>query len=299
MLEHAGEAKRKRTIFLNEIIAQQVSDLFHDISTRMISDHEFDHDSIEDLFPDYFRSDKQLGRAIDEEGLMMVAAVCLAYLRTESIPTFFKVDAAELGSSALREAAFLQAVDSHNNVDTVDERLEVVEASDMMLAAAQPLLRTDSERYHRLSLQRAFTPVYKDIVSGEVTGHTVSEIAGELAELRLNTYQIANQKGAVGLLGEIATLQHFWNKYEKKGQHVAIPATMRGGSGRSNPDQTHDIDIIRQKVDDSWIVLSPIEVKRTKITDEIKQRYTRSLLANVSPDGQITIMGDHRELSTQ
>lgn len=297
MLDRVDEAKRKKELFLNETIAQRVGDIFQDISARIVKDHSFRHDSIEELFPDYFTADKQLG-IFDEESLTMLSAVCFTYIKAEGIPRFFKVDAAELGASALREAAFIQTVESHNSVDTVDERIDMIDAGNEMLDFALEQLKPNTERFHRLALQRAFKPVHQDIVSGEVTMHTVREIGAALAELRLTAHQVSNKEVARGLLGEIETLQHFWANYTKKGQHVAIPATMRGGSGRSNPDQTHDIDIVRQKLDGSWIVLSPIEVKRRRITGAIKRRYTGSRIAHVSLNGTVTISGEHRREKT-
>jgi len=120
-----------------------------------------------------------------------------------------------------------------------------------------------------------------------------------LAQHRQSAYRITERSAAHGLQGEIETLQHFWNHYEKKGQRIALPATMRGGSGNSHPEQTHDIDVIRQKVDGSWIVLPAVEVKRREITDEMRKRYTRSLLARVSTRGTVTFISDHRERQAQ
>lgn len=296
VIERMRDVNRNKDLFLRNIIGQQVAGTLNDILLSSGDSHEFDRDSIEQLFPSYFEADKALG-AIDEESLMITGAMCLAYANTESIPHYFKVDALELGASALQEAAFVQSVDSHNSIEEVDARLEVVAASDVMLEAALKLLPHNSERAHRLRLKRSFIPVHMDIVSGEVTPSTVTDLLIDLATHRADVGAVTNRKARNGVIGEIEVLQYYWQRYAKTGQHVAIPTTARGGSGRNNRDQTHDIDVIRQKSDRSWIVLPSIEVKRVKITDEIKSRYTASILANVGLNGEVTMIGDHREIT--
>lgn len=136
-----------------------------------------------------------------------------------------------------------------------------------------------------------------DIVSGEVTSDTVDDLLADLAAHRTDAHNIPYTRKRSGVIGEIEVLQHYWQQYTTQGQHVAIPATVRGGSGRNNPNQTHDIDVIRQKIDGSWIVIPPVEVKRSKITNEIKRRYTYSLLAHVGVNGEVTIISDHRQIT--
>lgn len=296
MIEQLRDIGGNKDLFLHDIIGQQAADdAFDDLSPNSASSREFSKDSIEQLFPSYFEAGKSLG-AIDDRSLLTTGAMCLAYAHTESVPRLLKVDALELGASALQEAAFAQAVDTHNSIEEVDTRLELISASDVMLEAAQKLLSRDSEEAHRLRLKQSFIPVHMDIVSGEVTPDTVADLLLDLATHRTNTYSIPFRRKRSGVIGEIEVLQHYWQRYTKKGQPVAIPATVRGGSGRSNPDQTHDIDVVRQKSDGSWIVLPTVEVKRAEITEDIRRRYTASLLAHVSFNDVVTIIGDHRDI---
>jgi hypothetical protein len=302
-VQSLGSANRADDQFTKYFIGQRSAELDAKVSRSDSQSHEFHQRSIEDLFESYYEAGKTFGW-IDEKQLMMTGAMCMSYAQSDNIPDFLKVDALELGASAFQEAAFKQSVDSHNDVHTVDSRIEVVNVADAMITLALTRFEVSPERGDRLMLRQLFTRALSDIVSGEITDETVAELRDGLKYVHQVTRNIPRPEGAAaaGLKGEIETLLYYWEQYTKKGQPVALPATVRGGSGTYNPEQTHDIDIIRQKNDGSWITLPPVEVKTRidgQIAEEIKKRYTKSVLAAVTLGIGIVFSGDHRELNKE
>lgn len=289
--------------FNKDFIGQRLAELTAHVSRSDSPNHEFHQRSIENIFESYYEADKTFGH-IGDTSLMTTGIICTSYAQSDHVPDFVKVDALELGASAFQEAAFRQSLDSHNAVQTVDTRIEAINLADTMITLALTRFEVSPERGDRLMLRQLFTRVLSDVVSGEITNETVAGLRDGLRYVHQVTRNIPQTEGAraAGLKGEIETLLYFWDHYKKKGQPVALPATVRGGSGRHNPEQTHDIDIIRQKNDGSWITLPPIEVKTRidgQITEDIKNRYTKSVLAAVTLGIGIVFSGDHRELNKE
>lgn len=125
MIEQMRDIDSSRDHFLHTIITRQAADnSFDDLSPEPVASHEFNSDTMEQLFPDYFEADKSLG-AINKGSLLATGAMCLAYAHTESVPRHLKIDVLELGASTLQEAAFMESVASHNSLEQVDERLKL------------------------------------------------------------------------------------------------------------------------------------------------------------------------------
>lgn len=268
-------------------------------SFQEMVDQRIDHPNlrVDTVFEDYFSEDKTFGAA-NKDHLMLNTLVCLAFCNDRRTPKQFKSEAFELSASMLWETAFIDTVESHNSPTTVDDRIELIDTGSCFLMHASTLTqKTDMEQTQRLLLRSLFTQAMRDIVSGEVTSATRDELLVSLRDARSQLKFIENTQARNGLLGEIVTLESSWSSYLKLGDKVAIPATIRGGSGFYRANETHDIDILRQRRDDSWIVLTPIEVKRLKITDKMRERYTQSHLAQVATDGTVSISGAHRQLA--
>jgi hypothetical protein len=290
MPERLSEAQRAE-IMRN--FGSQIMDLFSSESENRVKASPEGYGAIELLLPDYFQADKRLGSA-DEESLLIIGAIAASYIRSSEAPDELKIDAAELTGSVLQEAGIRMAIDTHNSAHDVDERIESIDTGHGFYTIAHGLAAGDTERQRRLELRMVFKQVLRDIVCGEVTPATVDELRSQLELLKIGAKDIPKVTRRNGLIGEIEVLDFYWKRYQKKGQHVAIPSTMRGGSGISNREQTHDLDILRQRRDGSWLVLTPVEVKNAKIDDKVLERYTDSMIAHVGIDGTITISGKHR-----
>lgn len=284
--------KRKEKFHLN-LLAQVGLGIFRNTAKEELGEYEYHPGSVKELFSEYLAAPKHLG-AIDDESLQILALRALTFSEVNSPPKAVRSEMLELGASAIWEAAFVQTRATHNSINTVDERLENIEAYDKLNSAARTLREADAEGYYRLSLREAFTPVLKDIVCGYVSDDTVDEIRESLAEQLDNVRNIKDRRNAEGLVGEIKVLQLFWDNYQKTGDLVAIPSTVRGGSGHYRPEETHDIDVIKQRKDKSWIIAPYVEVKKHEIRAAEFQRYIRSILAYVAPDGTVSFTSTHR-----
>ena len=290
---HSDVVKRQSS-FAYTLLETHVEDILHGIVDQRIHQPGL---AVEDVFEEHFREPKEFGAA-DKERLMFYTMVSSAFCKDPRIPKRFKAEAFELSASMLWETAFIETVESHNSPVTVDDRLELVDIGASFLRHASTLTQKDDmEKTQRLLLRSLFAQVMRDIAAGEVTEATRDELLLSLRDARSQLKFIKESNRKIGLLGEIETLQSFWNEYYGRGNKVAIPSTVRGGSGHFREDETHDIDILRQRRDDSWIVLTPIEVKRRKITDKMRERYRKSHLAHVATNGTVSISGDHREIA--
>ena len=298
MLERMADVKRRKNDFMQSIVGDRIADIFRDGSRQLLDGHVFKKDSIEVLFDDYFTCPKTLG-CIDEESLTLLGTRAAWSMKGKLVPDFFKVDALELSSSAYFEAAFAETLATHNSINTVDERLQSIDIGVTFLELAASFVPPeDTERLQRFDLKGHFADIYKDIVCGEITLDTVNDLLDSLMQSLEATVDIKDSQLARGLGGEIRALQYFWQNYHKKGGLVALPATMRGSSGRSNPEETHDIDIIKQRKDSSWVVMRPIEVKHREITDKDRARY-KAILAYIAPSGIATFIHNHHTRVTQ
>ncbi|HEY0965341.1 MAG TPA: hypothetical protein VGE13_02575 [Candidatus Saccharimonadales bacterium] len=251
---------------------------------------------VHDVFEDYYQAPKQFG-SIDKDSLMFYEMVALQFIRDKRISREFKTDAFELCASMLWEQAFIESIEDHNSIATVDDRLQLVDMGSEFLKHASSLAQKDDmERTERLLLISLFTQVMKDVVAGEVTQATKDELLIALRNAKSQLKFIPSNRARHGLQGELSVLESIWQDYNDIGDRVVLPSSVRGGSGRFRPDETHDITVLKQrKLDGSWRVLTPIEVKRQKITGAIKARYVRSHLAHVATDDTVSISGEHRK----
>lgn len=278
----------------HDTLAQAPQDAFQDIVAHYA---ELPHVRAHAIFAEYLEAPKQLG-AIDEESLLFHAALSRAVGQDTRMPRNVRIDAYEYHSSILWESAFVDTVTSHNQVDTAMARIELVDAGSESLKHAVSLLRHDDmERTQRLLIKNLFTQAMRDVVCGEVTDATRDELLLSIRDARSQLKFIPDFSARNGVLGELLTLESYWRDYAGQGSKVALPATVRGGHGGFHPEQTHDIDIIKQRHDDSWTVLTPVEVKNQHITPEIRLRYTMSHLASIGLNGTVTINGDHRDIA--
>jgi hypothetical protein len=246
-----------------------------------------------DLFTDYLAAPKRLG-TLQADWLRICAIQALAYPESNTVSKTITAQAYELAGSALWESAFVQSQASHNSIESVDQRLGLIDAYEVCTQAAQRLYAPDTAEHHRLSMRSSFVPVMQDVVCGDVSNDTVNDIRTSLENHVVASSLIKNGQDAEGFVGELKVLLHYWNTYSHTGDPVAIPSTYRAGSGVFNPEETHDISLIRQRKDASWVVTSPVEVKKREIRTVELQRYIRSLLAYVAPDGTVSFINSHR-----
>lgn len=295
MIELYSDVQKRNKAFHLNLVASVGRDLFLDSAKEQLEGYAYGPDSINELFTEYLEAPKRLG-AVDDDSLAILTLRALSYAQTNNPPKDIKSDMFEIAASSAWEAAFIQTQSSHNSINTVDDRLEFIDVYARMNKAAQSLREPGSHEYHRLALRGIFTPVLQDVACGEITTDTVEDIRASLAEELDNVRFVKDRGNAEGLVGEIKVLQHYWQQYQKIGDLVAVPSTVRGGSGHYRPDETHDIDLIKQRKDRSWIVAPTVEVKKREIRTDDLRRYARSLLAYVAPDGTVSFTSSHRKL---
>lgn len=293
MIERYTDVREREKNVLLNIYSQYGIGIFRDVADRELQDYEFNRNSTVELFDGYFQAPKRLG-AIDEESLSFVTLEAITFADYQSTPNEIKSELFELAGTTAWETAFVMARSSHNSIHTVSERLNLIETSDRLNSLAKQIHPTNTVEYHRIGLREVFSQVMKDIVCGEITTDTVEETRILLSEKLAEVSHITDKADALGLVGEIKVLQHFWENYRKDRDMVAVPSTLRGGSGHYRPEETHDIDVLRQRKDRTWVTVSPVEVKKRKLRDDEYRRYGKSLLAYVAPDGQISFTSWHR-----
>lgn len=293
-------------IELNSDIERQQTDLSRTFKQVLLQDSLHDNANvrvaypnqrIDHVFEDHFRTTKMYGAA-EKDGLMLTAIQCLEFSKEPGLAKQFKADAFELSATLLWETAFMEAVESHNSPATVDDRIELIDIGSSFLKHASSLTqKEDMEKTQRILLRSLFSQAMRDIVAGEVTAATRDELLLSLQDAKSQLKFIKNARYENGLRSEIFALEALWQEYHQMGDKVALPASVRGGSGHFRQDETHDIDILRQRRDESWIVLTPIEIKGRQITEAMKQRYRKSHLGRVAADGTMTISGSHRQVT--
>lgn len=163
----------------------------------------------------------------------------------------------------------------------------------------------------RLQIRTGLESAYKDVVCGEVTTQTGSEV-GELFEEKKRFVTKAShaiKKGIdrgyypsshnkylsayAGLLAEIQYLESIWQNEEDSDTTVAFLSTVRGGSGNTGihykgSRDTHDV-VVATSVGDNW-VFKPVEVKRVTFNHASISQHTSnytSEIAFVSKRGEI------------
>lgn len=293
-LELYHDVEKRRAAFAFNLSQSQVYDIFQQIVDERINAPDL---TVENVLEEYLLASKKLGD-VDKDELTFYVLVCLTFGKDLRVPREFKAEAFEYAASMLWETAFIDTVDSHNSPATVDSRIELIDTGSSLLQhAATFTQKDDMERTQRLLIKNLFTQVMRDIVAGEVTRDTRDELLLSIRDARSQLKFIPDYSRRNGLLGELLVLETYWLAYQGQGDKVAVPATVRGGNGRFNRNETHDLDILRQRHDDSWIVLTPVEVKNRKITDEIRDRYTKSHLAVIATNGNVTIDGSHRDIA--
>lgn len=256
------------------------------------------HRALADANLDYFRAPKKLG-ALEAPHLLEIAARNLGYAETIEMSNDsamnLKSETFELAASAFHEAAFVrtqEAIGTSRVNDEVDDRILMIDMANEALdkaietLAAQPMTTLEQ----RLMLKKDFTNVHKDIVCGEITPATVTELRHALDTHLYKTYDNTDSIHARGLGGEIRTLIDFWGRYTNDHSLVALPATVRGDSGYFRRADTHDLDIIHKDVDQTWSVHTPVEVKRRRISTWMLHRYTGSDLVQVRTGGTVHLV---------
>ncbi|MBC7512778.1 hypothetical protein H7142_03940 [Candidatus Saccharibacteria bacterium] len=293
MLERYADVQSRKEKFLLNLYAQVGIGVFRGVAERELEEYGFHPQSIKELFSEYYEAPKRLG-TIEEESLSLLTLQALTFADYPKTPVELRPQLLELAGSTAWESAYMLTRATHNSINGVDHRLDMIDVYETVNIAARQAYGEESKEHHRLTLRLALTQVLKDVVCGEISADTVEETRDALQMALAEVGKIQNSNDAQGVVGEIKVLQYFWDKYQKTGDLVAIPSTVRGGSGYFRPEETHDIDVIRQRKDRSWVTMSPIEAKKRQLSAEDFRRYARSMLAYVAPDGQVSISSWHR-----
>lgn len=251
--------------------------------------------------PDYFRAPKLPG-SIDDQSLLVIAErnllVAQNYDANDEDAGSKRAEIYELAASALHEAAFRQTLDAEVIIDDVDDRLDLIDQGNLaLLQAIEALGPASTTLKQRLRIKLGFNNVHKDIACGELTDDTVGEVIAMLEHELYATYDNVDSRHARGLGGEIRSLIEIWTSYQKPGDIIAIPATVRGDSGLSRRDETHDIDRLVQ-VGEKWQVVTPLEVKRRKLTRASLARYDKSDVVYVNPMGDVQLVKRAKPLAS-
>lgn len=251
--------------------------------------------------PDYFSASKQPG-SIDDQTLLIIAERNLQTAHNYDLDRdedgSKRAEIYELAASALHEAAFCQTRDAEVIIDDVDARLDLIDQGNLaLLQAIEALGTANTTLKQRLRIKLGFNNVHKDMACGELTDDTVGEVIAMLESELYATYDNIDSRHARGLGGEIRSLLEIWTNYQVPGDVIALPATVRGDSGLSRRDETHDIDRFIQD-GEKWQVVTPLEVKRRKLTQASLARYDKSDVVYVSPTGSVTLVKRAKSLAS-
>lgn len=192
-----------------------------------------------------------------------------------SVPT--KATFANRAASAFIEAALVLDDPLH---DHDDYRLGLLDdgqaAFERVIGYENTLLETgqkspdDQEAVLRADLHAAFYNVYGDMICGELTEDTKQELIGYLNKQihltdrlyrDLRGYHGYMRKKLSGLNSELRLLLDSWQKYQIRGDTIAIPASDRGDNGVHNKTKTHDIAYLTQLPDSTFELTGNEEVK--------------------------------------
>ncbi len=241
---------------------------------------------LRDTNREYFTAPKQIG-SLSNETLLEVVDRNIRLAEDTDITPELRCERLELAGSALQEISLGEVIENGVDIDTVDRHLQLIDYADMLLEQANLSLGVEQTTIkQRLVVKQLFNNVYKDIICGEITDQTVTELIDDLTDQLYKTYNNTDAVHSRGLAGEIHALLDLWHGYQDGSNNfVGIPSTVRGDSGFFRRDETHDIDILEQ-YNSNWLVRTPWEVKRRKITQWILNRYTKSDIIRISPTGE-------------
>lgn len=249
--------------------------------------------------PDYLTLPKYIG-SVEPHMLMLIAEQSMGYLGSDH-PSL-RAHYSSVAASALIEAALVTPNPDHiyddSLVDLVNKSYELLDVS---REAERELLesgRKSPDSFIELAqaeIYRDFTNVYKDIVCGEVTAATCTEII-EALERRINSLskpQMSKKatSNALGLMAELIALRNIWLDYLRDGIRIAIPSTLRGGDGKYNREQTHDIAYFKDNgngfdVDGYGEVKSSRTWHRNRL--KIAERYNSEVIAVNTRKGTVS-----------
>lgn len=207
----------------------------------------------------------------------------LAHARTnereeeKAVTTHTKAELAKMVGSSFIEAALTIDDPSH---DHDDYRLGLLDDGQAALLRAisyeEELMETgqkspdDQVELLRAMLNAAFQNVYGDMVCGEVTNDTKSEIVGFLNKHINLTSRLRNElskrhgvlrSNLTGLLSEMRVLLDAWERYKRTGDKFATPASNRADNGAYLKHETHDIMYFTQLPDTTFQLSHNEEVK--------------------------------------
>jgi hypothetical protein len=208
------------------------------------------------------------------------------------------VELRAVAGSALIEAALVAHNQDSESLETHLDYLNEAEY-DLRIAAMGEYALLESgftDPDNQASWQRAeinldFMNVYRDIVRGKVTEQTKHEIITKLNKRLAYGIQLTKMKsgrGSKGVTHEITALLSFWQRYKSHEDPIAFPSTKRGGSGKFNAPDTHDI-VVASQHGDQWN-FEGIEVKGGEgLTEESLTRYRHPIM-HIDNDGNIRMI---------
>lgn len=243
-----------------------------------------------DASGEYFNLPKLFG-SIDPDVLLRIADTNADM--AARLPSVAALRYHEVAASAYTEAALVLS----EREDDIDVLLAYMDAAEPhFLAAAMEEFRhletgfcrpDQQDRWLRADLQCEFMTVYRDIVCGEVTEQTCSEMLYALEKKIKHTAVLPNksQNGLGGLLYELRILRDFWRAYRNPGDTVAFPSSARGNEGNARPQETHDI-ILAHQIDGTWRFAGREIKGGNALTLAVLGRYTNPII-HVRHDGTV------------
>ncbi|HEV7952304.1 MAG TPA: hypothetical protein VGO98_02930 [Candidatus Saccharimonadales bacterium] len=241
----------------------------------------------------YFSLPKTLGQVPSDE-LLAIAEELSDNQASTNART--RVLHSSIISSAIIEAILTTEDSSHDYDDEHIEGIDIAERHLQMAYEAKYNLIQDGldppsnfVDLLRMSLRLKFMRVYKDIVCGEITDETLSEIRESLTKeilsydrhLAYEYDESSTRRQLSGLKGEAAVLSKYWGDYPNNSRLIAIPAMLRGDDGNKRPDETHDLILLEETVPGSFTYARSIEVKSGKVAQRkvaLLTRYANPIL---------------------
>lgn len=218
--------------------------------------------------PEYFRLPKHIGE-VEPQTLLLIAKDNMRHSNSSSAA--LRANSASIAASALIEAAITFENPNHDYDDSLIELIDQAESQLLIARSAEEELLDSGHKPHdefteliRLEVYSDFANVYKDIICGEVTETTTSELIAALnqriSSLNKHRSTDASNQNIAGLRAELITLREVWLEYSKGIGGIAIPSTLRGGDGTYNNKETHDT-VYLDEFDDGFKVVDYEEVK--------------------------------------
>ncbi|HET8884154.1 MAG TPA: hypothetical protein VFM68_01650 [Candidatus Saccharimonadales bacterium] len=220
---------------------------------------------------------------------------------------------ASIVGSALVEAAIVHHDPNHNDDDyrlgllyDGQEALLRVEDYESDLLDHGWKNPDDQVDWRRAVLQTTFKNAYADIVIGDITLVTKSEILESIDRQLKDTEQyrrdldqhpntrnkkVVNRykRDADGLVAELLLFQESWQHYKEIGDNIAIPASRRGGHGNHRPNETHDVVYLGQQPDNTFRLAGVEEIKKRRSFRKMAKHLIRydNPIAVVGKNGSI------------